>query len=51
MLVTMLIVLLALGLAGVSWGYSSFGYASLSPLGIILIVVLVLWLSGHLHVR
>jgi hypothetical protein len=51
MILTILIVLLVLSVLGGGWGYSRFGYASLSPVGVVLIVVLVLWLTGHLSVR
>jgi hypothetical protein len=51
MLLTILIVLLILSLAGGSWGYTRYGFTSLSPAGIILIAVGVLWFTGHLWVR
>ncbi len=51
MLLTILIVLLVLSLAGGGWGYSRYGFTSLSPAGIVLIAVVVLWLTGHLWVR
>jgi len=41
--------LLALALGGGGWGYSRYGYAGLSPLAVILIIVAVLWATGHLH--
>jgi hypothetical protein len=48
MLLTILIVLLVLSLAGGGWGYSQWGYAGMSPAGVILLILLVLWLTGHL---
>ena len=45
-----LIVLLLLVFGGLpSWGYHNYGYAPSGIGGIILIVVLVLFLSGRLH--
>jgi hypothetical protein len=49
MLLTLLIVLLVLSLAGGGWGYSRFGYTGLSPAGIILLVLGILWLTGYLR--
>ncbi len=51
MLLTVLIVLLVLSLAGGGWGYSRFGYAGMSPVGIILLVLAVLYFTGHLQTR
>ena len=48
MLLVILIVLLVLSLAGGGWGYSRWGYAGMSPAGIILLVLAILWLTGHL---
>lgn len=46
-----LIVLLLLVFGGLpSWGYHNYGYAPSGIGGIILIVVLVLFLSGRLHI-
>lgn len=50
MLTTILIVLLVLALLGGGFGYSRVGYASWSPAGAILVVLLVLLLMGRLHV-
>jgi hypothetical protein len=49
MLMTILLVLLVLALLGGGIGYSRYGFAGLSPAGILLVVLLVLFLSGHLH--
>lgn len=51
MLLTILIVLLVLSLAGGGWGYSQWGYAGMSPAGVILLILLVLWFTGHLGMR
>jgi hypothetical protein len=45
-----IIVLLALALGGGGWGHSRYGYASWSPLGLIVVIGLVLLLTGSLHV-
>ncbi len=49
MLTVLLIILLVLFLSGGAWGYSRWGYAGFSPLGLVIIVLLVLWFTGHLH--
>lgn len=47
----LLIVLLLLVFGGLpNWGYHNYGYAPSGIGGIILIVVLVLFLSGRLHI-
>ena len=49
MLLTVLIVLLLLSLAGGGWGHSRYGYVGWSPAGVVLLVVLVLWFTGNLR--
>jgi hypothetical protein len=49
MLMILLIVVLILALGGGAWGHSRVGYAGWSPLGIILVILLLLWLTGNLH--
>ncbi len=48
MLLTILIVLAVLFLLGGGWGYSRWGYAGFSPLGLIVLIVLILLLTGNL---
>jgi len=48
MLLTILIVLLVLSLAGGGWGYPHWGFVGMSPAGVILLVLAILWLTGHL---
>jgi hypothetical protein len=43
------VVLLFLALAGGGWGHSRYGYVGWSPAGLILLVLLVMWLTGSLH--
>ncbi len=43
-----LIVVLVLALAGGGAGHSRFGLAGWSPAGLIVLVLVVLWLTGHL---
>lgn len=50
MLTIILIVALLLALGGGGWGYSRYGYASWSPAGIIVLVLIVMLLTGNLHV-
>jgi hypothetical protein len=50
MLTILLVVLLVLAVVGGGWGHSRWGYAGWSPLGVILALFLVLWLTGNLHV-
>lgn len=44
---TILIILLVLALLGGGLGHGRYGYAGWSPAGILVIVLLVLFLSGH----
>lgn len=44
-----LIVLLIVAVIGGGFGQSRWGYVGWSPLGLILIVFLILWLTGNLH--
>lgn len=48
MLLLIFVVLLVLALAGGGWGYSRYGYAGWSPAGLIIVVLLIFWLTGHL---
>ena len=50
MLLIILIVLLVLSLGGGAWGHSRFGFAGWSPLGIILLLLVILYLTGNLRV-
>ncbi len=48
MLLIILIVVFVFALAGGGAGHSRYGYAGWSPAGLILLVLGVLWLTGHL---
>jgi hypothetical protein len=48
MLMTFLIVVLVVALLGGGVGHSRYGFAGWSPAGLILLVLGVLWLTGHL---
>jgi len=50
MLTIILIVLFVLALGGGGWGHSRYGAASWSPLGLIALVLVVMLLTGNLHV-
>jgi len=49
MLTIILIVLLVAALAGGGFGHSRFGYAGWSPAGILIVILLVLAVTGRLH--
>jgi hypothetical protein len=48
MFTILLIVLLVLALGGGGWGHSRYGAVGWSPAALILILVLVLYFTGHL---
>ena len=43
-----LLVVFVLALGGGSWGHSRYGYAGWSPAGLILLVLVVMYFTGHL---
>lgn len=49
MLFTILIVLFVLSLLGGGWGYSRYGYAAISPLGVVLALLCILYFTGHMR--
>lgn len=49
MLLLILIVLIVLALGGGVWGSPRYGYVGWSPLGVLLVILLVLLLSGSLN--
>lgn len=50
MLTILIIVLLILAFGGGTWGHSRYGYAGWSPFGIILVILVLLYLTGNLHI-
>lgn len=53
-MLTLLIVLLILSAVFGGWGHRRFGYTGWSPLGIVLVILVVLFLTGNLgsgHIR
>jgi hypothetical protein len=50
MLTILLIVLVVMALGAGGWGHSRYGYAGWSPAGLLVVVLLVLWFTGNLHV-
>jgi hypothetical protein len=48
MLLIVLVVLLVLSIGGGGWGHSRYGYAGWSPAGVILLVLALLYFTGHL---
>ena len=51
MLLIILIVFLVLAVGGGGWGYSRYGYTGMSPAGIILVILAIMYFTGHLHLR
>ena len=51
MLLIILLVFFVLALGGGGWGYSRYGYVGMSPAGLILLVLAVLYFTGNLHLR
>lgn len=49
MLTIILIVLFVMALGGGGWGHSRYGAASWSPLGLIALVLVVMLVTGNLH--
>lgn len=49
MLFIVLLVLIALGTG--SWGYSRYGMPGMTPAAIVLLLLLVLYLTGNLHLN
>ena len=51
LLLIILGVLLVVALFGGGWGYSRYGYGAWSPLLLVLVILLILWLTGNLALR
>jgi hypothetical protein len=49
MLLIILLVLFFLAASGGSWGYSRWGATSLSPMGVIALLLIVLFFTGNLR--
>lgn len=47
----LLLIIILLLLGGGGWGYSRYGAAGASPIGILLIILIVMYFSGNLHGR
>jgi hypothetical protein len=50
MITILLVVLLVMAIGGGGWGHTRYGAASWSPLGLIVVVLLVMAFTGNLHV-
>ena len=50
MIILILILVLAL-LGGGGWGYSRYGAVGASPIGLLVVILLVMWFTGNLGVR
>jgi len=51
MLLTVLIIVFVLSLAGGGLGYSRYGFTGMSPAGVVLLVLGILWFTGYLRGR
>ena len=51
MLLMLLLVFFVLALGGDGWGYSRWGFAGMSPAGALLLLLVVLYFTGNLHLR
>jgi hypothetical protein len=47
-MLTLLVVLLIVSAIFGGWGHSRFGYTGWSPLGIVLVVLVILWATGNI---
>ena len=47
----LLILLLLVAIGGGGWGFSRYGWLGMSPAGVVLLILLVLFLTGQLSVR
>jgi len=48
-MLTLLIILLVLSAVFGGWGHRRWGYTGWSPLGIVVVLLLVMWLTGNLR--
>jgi hypothetical protein len=48
MLLIVLLVVFLIALGGGGWGHSRYGYAGWSPAGVILVILALLYFTGHL---
>jgi len=48
MLLILLIILVALALGGGGWGYSRYGAVGFGPAGLLVLILLVIYFTGHL---
>ena len=49
MILVLFLILIALG--GGGWGYSRYGWVGMSPAGLVLLIVAMLYFTGHLTTR
>lgn len=47
-MLTLLVVLLIISAIFGGWGHSRFGYTGWSPLGIVLVILVILWATGNI---
>jgi hypothetical protein len=51
MVLTILIILLILSLGGGGWGYNRYGWVGMSPAGLLLLILAILYFTGYLGPR
>jgi hypothetical protein len=51
MLLILMIVLLLAALAGGGWSYPRYGWTGMSPAGVVLVLLAILFFTGNLHAR
>ena len=47
----LLVIVVVVALAGGGWGYSRYGMTGISPAGLLLLVLAVLYFTGNLQLR
>jgi hypothetical protein len=51
MLVILIVLLVLFAIGGGGWGYSRYGWVGMSPAGMVLLILAVLFLTGQLSLR
>jgi len=49
MLLFIILLLLVVAVGGGGWGYSRYGYIGWSPAGVLIVLLVVFWATGHLR--
>lgn len=51
MLTVLIVILILLAIGGGGWGYSRYGWLGMSPAGLILLILAIMYLTGNLAFR